>query len=137
MLESIISTFLSTVKDVTPIIVLLFFFQYVVLKKPIRNLKKAIIGFAYVTIGLFLFVLGLEEGIFPIGEVMAKQLTAPEFVASALERTPEWQDYYWVYIFAADSRQQLPNPLLLSFQSRQKKCRGELSASGVYDLQLP
>ena len=136
MLETIIPTFLSTVKDVIPIIVLLFFFQYVVLKKPIRNLKKTIIGFAYVTIGLSLFLLGLENALFPIGEVMAKQLTAPEFIASALDRAPEWQDYYWVYIFAAviGFSTTIAEPSLIAVSIKAKEMSG--GAIGFWGLRL-
>jgi len=60
MLETILHTFVSTIKDVTPIIVLLLFFQYIVLRKPIRNLKKAIVGFVYIVAGLAFFLVGLE-----------------------------------------------------------------------------
>jgi len=99
--ESIISTFLSTIRDVAPIIILLLFFQYIVLRKPIRHLKKVIIGFVYIVAGLALFLIGLEQALFPLGEVMAKQLTAPEFIGGGVKTTLNWSDYYWVYIFAA------------------------------------
>lgn len=101
LFENIIPTFLSTVRDVAPIIILLMFFQYIVLRKPIRHLKKVVIGFVYIVAGLALFLIGLEQALFPLGEVMAKQLTAPEFIGGGTKTTLNWSDYYWVYIFAA------------------------------------
>lgn len=101
LLQTTLSTFGSTIRDVAPIIVLLVFFQYVVLRKPVRNLKKVIVGLVYIVAGLALFLVGLEQALFPLGEVMAKQLTAPEFIGGGVKEVLTWQDYYWVYIFAA------------------------------------
>jgi len=44
----------------------------------------------------------LEEALFPLGEVMAKQLTDPGFlgVDESLKNV-HWQSYIWVYLFAA------------------------------------
>ena len=100
LIQTILSTFLSTVRDVAPIILLLGFFQYFVIRKPIRNLRRTIEGFFYVIAGLALFLIGLEQALFPLGEVMAKQLTSPEFIGAASD-VLSWSDYYWVYIFAA------------------------------------
>ncbi|OCH16018.1 hypothetical protein A6E05_17370 [Aliivibrio sp. 1S165] len=97
-------TFLSTIRDVLPIVVIIFGFQFAVLKKPIANLPKVILGFFYVILGLSLFLMGLELALFPLGESMAAQLTAPDFIYEGkdlLIQTFDWVDYYWVYIFAA------------------------------------
>jgi hypothetical protein len=56
---------------------------------------------ALVIIGLSLFLLGLEKALFPIGEIMAKQLSSHEFIKSSYNGTLTWQAYYWVYLFAA------------------------------------
>jgi hypothetical protein len=69
-----------TVKDVLPVLALLVFFQLVVLRRPIPNLKRVVAGFVFVLVGLALFLDGLEMALFPIGKIMAKQLSAPEFV---------------------------------------------------------
>jgi len=61
--------------DVLPILAVIFFFQYIVLKKKVQNLKEVLIGFGLVIIGLYAFVLGLEMGLFTLGESMAFQLT--------------------------------------------------------------
>jgi len=47
---------------------------------------------------------GLEQALFPLGKLMAAQLTAPAFIYKGLAAIPDvikWQDYMWVYIFAA------------------------------------
>ncbi len=65
----------SVVMDVVPILGVIFFFQYAVLKKPIENLKCVLIGFGLVILGLDAFIIGLELGLFSLGETMAFQLT--------------------------------------------------------------
>ena len=66
---------INTVKDVTPILVVIFFFQYMIIKKPVAHLHKIITGIVMVVLGLYAFIIGLEMGLFPIGETIAYQLT--------------------------------------------------------------
>ncbi len=61
--------------DVIPILAVILFFQYVIIKKHIDNLKEVLIGFGLVIIGLDAFIIGLEMGLFSLGESMAFQLT--------------------------------------------------------------
>ena len=52
-------------------------------------------------IGLALFLVGLEWALFPLGKLMAVQLTDPEFIcAGEAARSFDWRDYGWVYLFA-------------------------------------
>ena len=98
-------TVLSTALDVAPIVGILAFFQFAVLRRRLPNAGKLLAGFGYVLIGLTLFLIGLEEALFPIGETMAKQLTAAG--AGAMAEAPgapppvRWDDYLLVYAFAA------------------------------------
>lgn len=102
LIGHIFSTGLSTVFDVLPIAAILLFFQIVALKKAPPNPKRVVIGFLYVLVGLTFFLVGLELALFPVGETMARQLTDPAFIGvDALSKFVRWQDYYWVYIFAA------------------------------------
>jgi len=73
--QSLISGFFNVIKDVAPILFIILFFQYAVLKKKIDNLKTVLLGFLLVIIGLDAFILGLEMGLFTLGETMAYQLT--------------------------------------------------------------
>ncbi len=96
-----IDVLFTTVKDVIPIAVILFGFQLAVLRRPIRNLRRVVIGFVYVIVGLSLFLIGLEKALFPLGRLMATQLTAPQFIAGADQlQTISWDMYLWVYAFA-------------------------------------
>ena len=71
----IVKGLFSVVMDVVPILGVILFFQYVILKKPIDNLKEVLIGFALVIVGLDAFIIGLEMGLFSLGETMAFELT--------------------------------------------------------------
>ena len=101
-LQHFLSTLLGTCVDIMPILVIIVFFQLVIIRKPIAHPRKTLIGFIYVVLGIALFLEGLEMALFPLGELMAKQLTDPEFIGLAVgQTTVRWQDYYWVYLFAA------------------------------------
>jgi len=58
-------------RDLAPIVLVILFFQGLVLRQPIPNLEEMLVGLALVLIGLALFVRGLEIGMFPLGEAMA------------------------------------------------------------------
>jgi len=65
----------GVIVDVVPILAIIIFFQYVVLKKTIDNFKQVMIGFGLVILGLDAFIVGLEMGLFSVGETMAFELT--------------------------------------------------------------
>jgi len=74
MLKSLMQAFrplFEAARDLTPIVLVILFFQELVLKQPIPNLEDIMIGMGLVLIGLALFVRGLEIGLFPLGESMA------------------------------------------------------------------
>lgn len=102
-LSSLYQTFLSTLGDVFPISVIIIGFQFFVLRKPIAQPLKVLLGFVYVIIGLTLFLLGLELALFPLGRTMASQLTSADFLTEyrfSIGPALHWIDYYWVYFFA-------------------------------------
>jgi len=67
---------IGVIKDVAPILVVIFFFQYAVIKKSVPHLPKIITGIIMVILGLYAFIIGLEMGLFPIGESIAYALTS-------------------------------------------------------------
>ena len=67
----LLDSLLDSLRDLTPIIVVIGFFQLVVVRQPVPNLGDLIVGFALVTLGLTFFVRGLNMGLFPLGEAMA------------------------------------------------------------------
>lgn len=90
-----------TMRDILPILVLIVFFQLVVLKQPIPHLKRMVIGGVYVVFGLALFLMGLEKALFPVGKIMASQLSDPLFIGASGADLTNWRSYYWIYIFSA------------------------------------
>ena len=103
-----IKVLLGTLKDVSPIIGVILFFQLIVIRKKIDNPGRLIYGFCLVVIGLSIFMIGLEEGLFPLGEAMSRQLTNFHFLAKGnatlleeIETTGSVYPllYFWTYIF--------------------------------------
>ncbi|MDM8525133.1 DUF1538 domain-containing protein [Desulfococcaceae bacterium HSG8] len=94
---------LATCRDVLPIIILIIGFQFLVLRQPIPHLRRVIVGGVYVVIGLALFLAGLEKALFPLGKIMATQLSDPAFIYGTGEIAvrADWSAYGWVYLFAA------------------------------------
>ena len=75
LLQNLFATVLSTIWDVLPIAVIVIGFQLYVIRRPPPNPKRLGIGFVYVLLGLALFLAGLEKALFPLGELLAHQLT--------------------------------------------------------------
>lgn len=102
-LLSLWSSLLSTIDDVLPIIGILVGFQVLVLRRTIPNLKRVLLGFLLVLLGLAFFLEGLERALFPLGKLMAEQLTAPDFLGltgNEASMSEHWQEFVWVYFFA-------------------------------------
>ena len=69
---SLLALVLGTARDIAPIVLVIAFFQLVVLRQPFPNLDEIIVGLVFVMVGLALFIKGLEMGLFPIGQSMAQ-----------------------------------------------------------------
>ncbi|HLU07785.1 MAG TPA: DUF1538 domain-containing protein [Woeseiaceae bacterium] len=65
---------LGSIRDLTPVVVVILFFQIAVLQQPASQLSGLIEGALLVLIGLTLFVYGLELALFPIGDALANAL---------------------------------------------------------------
>ena len=61
----------DSLRDLMPIIIVVAFFQLVVIGEPIPNLGSILSGTVFVVLGLTFFILGLEMGLFPLGESLA------------------------------------------------------------------
>jgi hypothetical protein len=101
VLQDILVTGLATVADILPIAAIIFGFRLLVLRQPVAGLGKILVGFVYVLIGLTLFLVGLQEALFPIGRSMAQQLTAHAFDDAGTGAAHNWATYLWIYVFAA------------------------------------
>ncbi len=73
--SGVFKSLFNVIKDVIPIVTVILFFQYAIIKKPIENFKDTLIGFALMIVGLNAFIIGLEMGLFNLGETMAHELT--------------------------------------------------------------
>jgi len=129
---------IETFFDILPIAVIIFGFQFLVIRKRVNNLKKVLTGMLYVLIGITFFLVGLEEALFPIGRNMAAQLTNPEFLQSVRITVGElqWQDYYWVYIFAfaIGAGTTIAEPALIAVAMKANEVSG--GAIGVWGLRV-
>jgi hypothetical protein len=129
----------SSAIDVLPIAIFLFAFQRLVIGKPLANGKKIAVGFIFVVIGLGLFLVGLEKTLFPLGKLMAQQLTDPTFLYESAGKAVAdlvWQDYYWVYIFALaiGFSTTLAEPALIAVSMKANAVSG--GAIGVWGLRV-
>jgi hypothetical protein len=139
LLGHVVGTILATIRDVIPIAAVVIGFQLLVLKQPIPNLRRVLIGFVYVLVGLSLFLVGLELTLFPIGRLMAAQLTDPTFLAldSAASSTALlWLDYRWVFLFAfaIGFSTTIAEPSLLAVAIKANTISG--GAIGVWGLRI-
>jgi len=75
-LRNLAKGIMGAVRDLAPIILVIAFFQIVVLQQPFPNLGGVLIGLACVIAGLTLFIQGLESGLFPLGEEIAQEFAA-------------------------------------------------------------
>ncbi|MCL7420838.1 MAG: DUF1538 domain-containing protein [Methylobacter sp.] len=94
-------TLLATGRDVLPIVGIIVGFQLLVIRRPLPYPKKTLIGFLYVLLGIAFFLEGLNMALFPLGSLMAEQLTSPEFLGIDPQQSVNWLSYCWVYVFAA------------------------------------
>lgn len=62
---------ISSFCDLLPILSVVLVFQILVIQQPIPDVLRLLAGAFFVVIGLTLFVLGLEQSLFPLGESMA------------------------------------------------------------------
>jgi len=120
-LESITFGLIDVVKDVIPILAIILFFQYVILKKKINNLKTVVIGFILVIFGLYAFILGLEMGLFALGESMAYQLTQMNNV-----------EIIFAFAFAIGFSTTMAEPALMAIAKKAK----EISDGKINDMTL-
>jgi len=138
VLQDLLTLMRSTFFDILPIAIIIFGFQFLVIRKRIKHLKKVLMGMLYVLIGITFFLLGLEEALFPIGRSMAAQLTNPEFLHSVRLSMGElhWTDYYWVYIFAfaVGAGTTIAEPALIAVAMKAHEVSG--GAIGVFGLRI-
>ena len=71
---SLARQFKESLRDLAPVVLVMAFFQLVVIRQPLPDSLALIdlaLGLVFVVIGLTLFIKGLELGLFPLGENLA------------------------------------------------------------------
>jgi len=109
-LHFILEGFIDVIKDAIPILFIILFFQYVVIRKKVENAKTVFLGFILVIIGLYGFILGLEMGLFPLGETMAYQLTKSK-----------WFSMIYLFAFAIGFSTTMAEPALMAIAKKAKQ----------------
>ncbi len=120
-LLGMVTDLLLMFRDVLPIIAVILFFQYAVIRKPIAHLHKVAGGFVLVIVGLYAFVVGLKLGLFPVGRSMAAQLI-------------QLDTFAWVYLFAfaIGFATTMAEPALMAIgQQAEEAAKGKLLASRI------
>ncbi|MEA1968438.1 MAG: DUF1538 domain-containing protein [Thermodesulfobacteriota bacterium] len=100
--------------DLLPIILVIAFFQSVILKQPLPQMGEVLLGALLVVAGLTLFVQGLEMSLFPIGEAMAHALARKGSL-------------FWLlfFAFALGFSTTIAEPALLAVASKAAEIAGE------------
>ncbi|TVZ38084.1 uncharacterized protein DUF1538 [Alteromonadaceae bacterium 2753L.S.0a.02] len=70
-MKALFTSMVGSLRDLMPIVLVIAFFQAVVLQQTLPDIASILMGLLFVVIGLTLFIQGLEIGLFPIGESMA------------------------------------------------------------------
>lgn len=112
---------LGMLRDVLPIILVILFFQYAVIRKSIPYVRRVVLGFAMVILGLYAFVVGLKLGLFPVGRSMAEQLIALD--------TPVW---IYLFAFAIGFATTMAEPALIAIGAQaEEAAHGKLNARHI------
>lgn len=123
----LLTELLKTCRDIMPIAVTIIGFQLWVIRKPLAHPKRTLVGFFYVLLGIVVFLEGLDMALFPLGGLMASQLTSPEFLdINPASQPVTWFTYFWVYVFAGSIgfATALAEPALLAVAIRVEQISG-------------
>ncbi len=121
LLLGMLTDLLEMVRDVLPIIAVVLFFQYVVLRKSLARPHRVAAGFVLVIIGLYAFVVGLKLGLFPIGESMAEQLISLDGFL-----------FLYLFAFSIGFATTMAEPALIAIgQQAEEAARGRLNGNVI------
>ncbi len=70
-MKNVARSITDALRDLAPIILVIAFFQIVVLQQPFPDPGRILVGLVAVVLGLALFIQGLELSLFPVGENLA------------------------------------------------------------------
>jgi len=73
LIKALSAALLSACRDLAPIIAVIAIFQILVLRQPLPELFSILSGLVLIIVGLAFFVIGLDIGLFPLGETLAEE----------------------------------------------------------------
>lgn len=123
----LLNSFIETCWNVLPILVIILFFQILVIRRPLPYPLRILTGFLYVIAGISFFLNGLQLALFPLGKIMAMQLTDLNFLGfDHKQQEISWQTYSWVYAFSAclGFTSALAEPSLLAVATKAEQISG-------------
>jgi hypothetical protein len=121
VLLGMLTDLLKMFRDVLPIIAVVLFFQYLVIRKPIAHMHKVVGGFVLVIVGLYAFVVGLKLGLFPIGQSMAEQLIGLDRVV-----------FVYLFAFSIGFATTMAEPALIAIgQKAEEAGKGKLNGNVI------
>ncbi len=138
LIAGVVRALAATTIDVIPIVAFIFAFQLFVIRQRIPNFRRMAGGLVLTVVGLTLFLLGLDQALFPLGRLMAEQLTDPTFMAdgNGLPGAGAGQGYLWVYVFALaiGFSTTIAEPALMAVAVKANETSG--GAIGVWGLRV-
>ena len=119
-------TLLATSENMLPIITIICVFQLGVIRKRFVQPKRILVGLVSVIIGISFFLEGLDLALFPLGRLMATQLTSPAFLGITNPQDTTWLTYKGVYLFAGSIgfASTLAEPALLAIALKAQSISG-------------
>ena len=101
--------FLIMVRNLLPIIAVVLFSSFVILRRPLADPKGLAVGMTMVAVGLFLFDEGLQIGLFPLGDAMTDGLMR--------DGVPMWATYLYGFLIGFATTMAEPALIALSIKA--------------------
>jgi Protein of unknown function (DUF1538) len=101
--------FLIMVRNLLPIIAVVLFSSFVILRRPLADPKGLAVGMTLVAVGLFLFDEGLQIGLFPLGDAMTDGLMR--------DGVPMWATYLYGFLIGFATTMAEPALIALSIKA--------------------
>lgn len=107
--------------DVLPIVAVVIGFQYLVIQRHLAHTRRVFVGFVMLVVGLYAFIVGLELGLFPIGERMAVELSALDTML-----------FIYLFAFSTGFAATMAEPALIAIgEQAEEAAHGRLKAHHV------
>ena len=101
--------FAIMVRNLLPIIAVVLFSSFIILRKPLADPRGLAVGMALVAVGLFMFDEGLQVGLFPLGDEMTKGLMRDD--------VPMWAVYLYGFLIGFATTMAEPALIALSIKA--------------------